>query len=584
MFTSHSLLPQDSHDPQQLLEAINADGPPDPQLIDKAAQAHSRSGDERWLMPWALGLWRLGRHAEALAVTDRAAGPLLANADFLTVRGMVARQCEGHRETALQAYRQALAVDPQRADAHYNLANLLMDEQPEQAEQHYRQSLVLAPGDAQVWHNLGITLNNLSRYGEAIDALKRSLRLQPGVADVWCNLGLAHQGQGRFEPAMAAFRQAIGLDPNHAASHINMGNALVCCLEPEQALVYLERGQQLADSSANSLWNLALAHLLLGNFAQGWRYYEARFATAAFDAVEPPSAGPQPASLAACPRAGEPPLLVWSEQGMGDAIQFGRYLPMLEAAGIPYEFRCRPPLLRLFRQWLRLGEQVQPETLRTDADDRRPQCPLLSLPRLFGTELETVPSVLPYFQAPESPPPHLQVSPPPGGLAVGIVWAASADNRQMYRHKSMPLALLMPRLLDLLDLDLIDVHALQVGPDAPQLDPWRSHPRIIDWAPRLNDFADTAHVVSQLDLVISVDTAVAHLAGALNRPCWVLLPRNPDFRWLRHRADSPWYPGCMRLFRQADHGDWFSVVHQVKAAFDALFLFDVDALAAAKLH
>lgn len=583
MFTSHSLLPQDSHDPQQLLEAIHADGPPDPQQIATAAQAHSRTGDERWLMPWALGLWRLGRHAEALAVTDRAAGPLLANPDFLTLRGMVARQCEGHRETALQAYRHALAIDPQRADAHYNLANLLMAEQPEHAEQHYRQSLALAPGDAKVWHNLGITLNNLDRCAEAIDALKRSLRLQPGVADVWCNLGLAHQGQGRLEPAMAAFRQAIGLDPNHAPSHINMGNALVCCLEPEQALVYLERGQQLADSSANSLWNLALAHLLLGNFAQGWRYYEARFATAAFDAVEPPSAGPQPASLAACPRAGDPPLLVWSEQGMGDAIQFGRYLTLLDAAGIPYEFHSRGPLLTLFAQWFGCGERAVLRRTHKDFSDQRPQIALMSLPLLFGTELATVPAFTPYLRPPSAPPAALTLSPPPGGLSVGLVWATNPDNAVMYRNKSMPLALLLPPLLDLVQLDLIELHSLQVGDDASQLDPWRDHPGLHDWAPRLNDFADTAHVVQQLDLVISVDTAVAHLAGALAKPTWLLLPHNADYRWLRHRVDSPWYPG-MRLFRQPSQGDWPGVVAQLQSALDALFLLDLQALAAARLH
>jgi hypothetical protein len=163
------------------------------------------------------------------------------------------------------------------------------------------------------------------------------------------------------------------------------------------------------------------------------------------------------------------------------------------------------------------------------------------------------------------------------------VWAGNASNRQMYRQKSIPLALLMPRLLDLINLDLIELHCLQVGPDARQLDPWRHHPRLTDWSAQLTDFADTAHVVRQLDLVITVDTAVAHLAGALNRPCWLLLPRNADFRWLRDRADSPWYPGCMRLFRQQTPGDWSSVVQQLKDAWDALTLFNLDALVAAKL-
>ena len=141
----------------------------------------------------------------------------------------------------------------------------------------------------------------------------------------------------------------------------------------------------------------------------------------------------------------------------------------------------------------------------------------------------------------------------------------------------------MPRLLQLVELDLVDLHCLQCGPDVEQLRPWQAHPRVTNWAPRLKDFSDTAHVVQQLDLVISVDTAVAHLAGALRRPTWLLLPHAADFRWLQQRDDSPWYPGAMRLFRQSAPGDWLGVQQQLYAALDALFLLDLEALAAHKL-
>jgi hypothetical protein len=181
-------------------------------------------------------------------------------------------------------------------------------------------------------------------------------------------------------------------------------------------------------------------------------------------------------------------------------------------------------------------------------------------------------------------PAHLQVPEPPGGLAVGLVWASEAGNRSMYRRKSIPLELLMPRLVDLVDLDLIDLHCLQVGPDEAQLEPWRSKPRITSWAPHLHDFADTAHVVHQLDLVIAVDTAVAHLAGALQRPTWLLLPHSADFRWLQQRSDSPWYPGSMRLFRQPYPGDWPGLVKELHAALDQLFLLDLEGLVADKLN
>jgi len=533
-------------------------------------------------MPWALGLWGQGRVAEALAVTDRAVGPLLASVDFLILRGMAARQCPGGEPIALEAYRRALALDPSRADGHYNLANLLLDEQPELAAHHYRQSLALDPQSPKAWHNLGLSLNHLDQFPQAVAAISTSLRLDPHVADAWCNLGLAHQGVDRFDAAMRAFRHAIALDQNHAASHINLGNALVSCLNPDEALHYLERGMELDASSAKSLWNLSLAYLMLGRFQIGWRYYEARFATEAFATVQPPTTGPQPPSLADCPRSGQPPLVVWSEQGMGDAIQFGRYLHLLDAAGIPYEFQSRHALLALFQEWFGCGNRAVPLRSSTDPGDGRPQIALMSLPLLFGTELPTIPSVTPYINPQAPPPAHLRLTPPPGGLAVGLVWASNPDNKAMYRSKSLPLELLLPPLIDLVQLDLIELHSLQVGPDAEQLNPWRGNPGLHDWAPHLSDFTDTAHLIHQLDLVISVDTAVAHLAGALGKPTWLLLPHNADYRWLRNRDDSPWYPG-MRLFRQEQLGDWGSVIHQLRAALDQLFLLDLKALAAAKL-
>lgn len=268
---------------------------------------------------------------------------------------------------------------------------------------------------------------------------------------------------------------------------------------------------------------------------------------------------------------------------MGDAIQFGRYLALLDAAGIPYVFRSRKPLLRLFQQWFGCGERAVPQHTHTDSSDHSPQIGLMSLPRLFGTELTTVPSTTPYINPPGPPPESLRFTPPPGGLAVGLVWATNPDNKVMYRNKSLPLQLLLPPLLDLIDLDLIEVHSLQVGPDAEQLSPWRGRPGLRDWGPALSDFSETAHLIQQLDLVISVDTAVAHLAGALAKPTWLLLPHNADYRWLRQRSDCPWYPE-MRLLRQSVQGDWASVISQVQQALNDLFLLDLEALAAAKLR
>ena len=555
----------------------------------EAAQQHCEASNPQidWLMVIGLALWQLERYEQAMRWLNRADPQQVTEPGFFTLLGMVSRRISGGESRALEAYHHALRLNPQQGDVLFNIGNLLKEDQPEEAIPYYEKSLALNANTAVVWHNYGLALNETGHNLKAAHALRTSLYLDPTDADAWCNLGLAFFGLEAFEQAKQCFRHAITLDGSHASSHVNFGQVLVETLEPEKALEHLRRGLDLDSSSSNSLWNLSLALLLLGHYREGWRYYEARFATKQFEKQLQPTLNPLPRDLAALPAASEPELIVWSEQGIGDGIQFCRYLGMLDARNVPYRFLAHKPLVPLYRDWLGLGEQVAVAINREQEgpweEDPRFHIPLLSLPLLFGTELDTVPSITPYFTAPGPPPEHLRVPEPPGGLAVGIVWATNPDNKAMYRNKTMPLACLMPRLLDLIELDLIELHSLQVGADAEQLAPWRHHARITDWNGQLTDFSDTAHVVNQLDLVIAVDTAVAHLAAALHKPTWLLLPHNADFRWLHQRSDSPWYP-TMRLFRQPTRGDWAGVVQQVEAAFDELFILDITSLAAAKLN
>jgi Tfp pilus assembly protein PilF len=552
------------------------------QVIQQATARRQSDGNPLWQVPVGMAHYLQNRYSEGLAALQLVEASGQSDCNWLVIAGMCARQIKGQEALAQSYYRQALALQPRRADIYYNLGNLLKDDEPEEAERLYRSSLALDPSMATVWHNLGISLNNQNRHSEALQPLRTSLRLDPTVADAWCNLALAYYGSDQFDQAERGFRYSISLDHNHAASHLNLGNALMQSLQAEEAIRYLERGVELEQSSTNSLFNLGLANLLLGRYKPGWEYYEARFRSKDFNASQIPTSGPQIRRLEDCPKPGDPPLVVWSEQGMGDSIQFCRYLALLDAAAIPFVFLTRPCLLPLQRAWTGLGERVQPLGSTDPATDHRPHVALMSLPLIFGTELHTVPAPVPYLGTQQPTPESLRVPPPPGGLAVGFVWASNPDNKAMYRHKSMPAELLMTRFVQLADLDLITLHSLQFGPDAEQLAPWRGHPRITEWQEQLADYADTAHVVRQLDLVITVDTAVAHLAGALHRPTWLLLPHNADFRWLRHRTDSPWYPS-MRLFRQTAHGDWPSVAKQVLDALDVMFLLDLEGLAAAKL-
>ena len=428
---------------------------------------------------------------------------------------------------------------------------------------------------ASAWHNLGKLYLDLDCLDSAFKCLKLSLYLDSSVADVWCNLGLTFLASENYQATEMCLRHAISLDSNHSQSHINMGNIMMDVLGPEEALSYLHRGVELESSSANSLWNLALAYLLLGDYAQGWRYYEARFSTKQFSNSEFPSSGKVPDTLLDCPSSGDPPLLVWCEQGIGDAIQFIRYVALLDAAGINYIVQVRQSLYDLFRDWLNIQDKLVLEGNLTKKQKILPHISLMSLPRLFQTTIETVPSYTPYLK-PSVPIPDTFIVPPaPGGLSVGIVWATNPDNKSMYRHKSLPLQILMPSFSKLISLDLINLHSLQVGSDSVEIHDFVDGNRIFDWGSKLVSFSDTAYVLSQLDLVISVDTAVAHLSGALNIPTWTLLPFNCDFRWLRSRPDTPWYPS-MRLFRQRSLGDWSSVVAEINSAFDCLFAINTD--------
>ena len=435
---------------------------------------------------------------------------------------------------------------------------------------------------AEIWHNYGSNLTNLHFQERAIQALKISIFLDPNVADVWCNLGLAYYGLDRFNEAERCFRFSLSLDKSHAQSHTNLGNTLINVFRPEEAVVLLERGLELDPSSHNSLWNLALAYLLLGRFDKGWKYYEARFkACKEFEQLHPPTSGSQVKSFDQLPRAGDPELIVWSEQGLGDSIQFIRYLFLLRAADIPFLFVARDSLFSLLSQWTGLSSHIIRSTDLADVKDNRPHLPLMSLPMVFKTDHHNIPAFVPYLAPCEAAPKRLNVVQPAGGLSVGLVWASNPGNKAMYRNKSISLEQLMPCLTPSLNLRLIELHCLQFGEDGDQLNPWRNMDGITDWKNKLDDFSDTAHVVQQLDLVISIDTAVAHLAGALHRPTWLLLPYNADFRWLRDRNDSPWYPS-MRLFRQTARNDWSSVIEQLNTALNELFQLDVAALATAK--
>ena len=432
---------------------------------------------------------------------------------------------EGDLARAELAYRQALLLDPALAEAHANIALLLeRDNRIAEAEAHYRRSLDLAPRRPQMYLNYGAMLAGEKRFAEAEKQYRAALFLDPRAASAWSNLGALLACTRREAEAIQCYRFALDIDPGHRAAQ----------------------------------FNLAYVLLRQGHFEEGWRCLEAR------DGYGPVEA------LLSCPRWNGEPLqgktvLIGVEAGHGDMIQFCRYAPALKAAGASrVSILCHPGLKSLLARLPGVDETIaSDETFSRDGWD----CwtPALSLPFLFRTRLDTIPAQIPYLTADVQ---HVAqwsrvMEAPAGECRVGLVWKGN-PRFENDRDRSLPsLATLSP----LQSVPRVRFFGLQKGTGEDEVGQNAVALNLVDLGPHIQDFADTAAIVMNLDLVITVDTAVAHLAGALGKPCWVLLPEyKTDWRWLTGREDSPWYPDVMRLFRQEIAGDWTPVVQNVATA------------------
>ncbi|WP_190274165.1 tetratricopeptide repeat protein [Geitlerinema sp. PCC 7407] len=455
----------------------------------------------------------------------------------------------GQMPAAVQHYQRAIALDPRYGEAYCNLGSVLhAQEQFAAAVTQYRQALQHKPSLLEAHYNLGAALQKLNQFDAALECYQRAIALQPDAPQPYQNLGTALQELGRYEEAIAAYQQAIALDPALADAFYNLGNGQMEQGKLQEAIAAFDRALILRPDYADAHFGKALALFLGGDLAAGFAEYEWRWQRWVEEG-QPPTAFAQP-RWDGQDLQGKT-ILLHSEQGFGDAIQFIRYAPLVKALGGRVIAGCKPPLRRLFATVPGV-DQVLTEGDRVPSFDL--YCPLLSLPRVLGTTLATIPAQVPYVAAPP-PPVELPIS---GAYRVGIVWAGSPTHRKD-RSRSCPLEEFLP----LFELPGTEWYSLQKGDRAADLAGFRH--QVTDLGQYCQDFADTAALIAQLDLVISVDTSVAHLAGALGKPVWVLLATNPDWRWLLERADSPWYPTA-RLFRQRRWGAWRPVFAQVAQA------------------
>ncbi|HEC91195.1 MAG TPA: tetratricopeptide repeat protein, partial [Alphaproteobacteria bacterium] len=463
----------------------------------------------------------------------------------------------GRPGEALDAFDRALEIDRDWAEAHYNRANALTAlGRSGDGEAALRRAIGLKPAFAGAWNNLGLLLAAGGRFNEAVAAYRRALAEKsaggPEKPDILNNLGNALQALERLDEAEEILRRALELAPGDGRLHLNLGGILQDRGMLDAAGAAYAQAVSLCPDDVDARLRLAMLALLAGDLEAGFEAYEWRWRDPGFIA----SAARRRAPGWTGEDLKGKRLLLWAEQGFGDAIQFARFATLAAARGAEVSVECPKPLVRLFETLIGVAAVTEPGRDDGDFDF---QAPLMSLPRAFGVSLGTIPAA-PYLFSPylfSKGPAGRDDKLPVCGLNVGLVWAGSESHKND-RKRSLDPALLEPLTSPPggcppgVNFFSLQAAAANIPPGVARLG-----------CPA--DFAETAALIAGLDLVISVDTAVAHLAGALGRPVWIMLPFAPDWRWLRGRDDSPWYPTA-RLFRQRSPGDWPGTVEALGRA------------------
>ena len=448
------------------------------------------------------------QRGEFAVAVDRAAKAAEAHPEIAEIHANLGEfsRLAGKMEQSIASFELAIRLKPLEPTFHNSLATVFCEiRRHESAVKEYERAVQLKPDYAQAWSNLGAVLRELGRLDEAAEAIGTALRFEPQLAGAHLNLAIVRTDQERFGEAFESYGRAIAIQPDFREAH----------------------------------WSLGMLHLLLGNTERGWPEYQWR-PTLAPRFAKPIWKGEDLSGKT---------ILLHTEQGLGDTIQFARYIPMLAEKGARTVLACQQPLTRLLSGFAPILSVGQPFPVYDF------HCPLLNLPMVFGTNPGNIPAHIPYLKANDdlSKDWKRRLGDKGAKKRVGLVWAGRPQHRDDSRR-----SISFEQLAILLQMPGVDFFSLQMGPPAKQA----AGSPIIDLTAELHDFCDTAALIENLDLVITVDTAVAHLAGAMGKPVWVLLARIPDWRWMLERADSPWYP-TMRLYRQKRRGDWATVVAEI---------------------
>ena len=461
----------------------------------------------------------------------------------------------GDQAAAVLCYRRALELQPGSPAAYGRLATLLRQRgEFTEALKLCQRAVALDPARHESYNDLALVLSDMKNLIGATEAFRRSLALKPDFAPTYVSLGHFFFKNGDMQGAADSFCHALKLDSGNLLIHLPLGMALTELGDRAGARACYERARAAAPTCSEAIFYVGLMDLAEGNFAQGWEGYEQRRTGRRLR-----KAFPQPQWR------GEPlegaRIFLYAEQGIGDTLQFVRYVPLVAAREGEVVLAVQKRLHRLLA-----GTEGACQVI-TDGDaqpDFQAHCRLLSLPWALGTELQTIPAKIPYVHADPAQVELWRQRLARDSLRIGLAWAGGAQNPHDVRR-----SIALEQLAPLTRLEGMTFYSLQMGAPAGQLRQLGSRVRLIDLQDEQADFADTAAIVDHLDLVISVDTSVAHLAGAMGKPVWVLLHHAPDWRWMLEREDSPWCPTA-RLFRQRGPGNWPEVVVRVERELRAL--------------
>lgn len=519
----------------------------------------TRPGGHETSLEAAIALMQQGAWAAAESAYRKIIAVDPGQVDALHLLGLALAQ-QGRLDEAAVQIRAAIGVRDDLPALHSNLGNVQkLLGRLDDALASYERALLLQPDHVEARSNRGNVLRDLGRETEALAEYDAAIALAPAFADAHYNRGVVLHGLNRFADAVGAYRMAISHAPSHANAHNNLGLALQALDRRAEALAAFGRAAQLQPDFVEARLHEAFCRLGDGDFAQGWLLYEDRRRLPGFRMPAGRTADRQWRGL--LPKSGTT-VLLWAEQGLGDTIQFCRYAQVIAGSGAKVIIEVQPALKSLL-QGMAGGVTVVAQGEPVPAFDFH--CPLLTAPMMAGTDFSNMPAAVPYIHA--DPLRVERFSATLGARQrprIGVVWSGSPNpyNRNDHR-RSVPLELF--RELFHPDAQWVSLQKELRSADAPLF----AQSGVVDMRQQLADFSDTAALIELMDLVISIDTSVAHLAAAMGKPLWILLPHQADWRWFLERTDSPWYPTA-RLFRQTSAGEWTDVLARVSAELQVL--------------